>query len=206
MIRWLSMVLILSTTVSACAAPPTPVATPSAVPDQAAVEHPAPDLAIREGWTLHRDEANGFALAYPQTTAQPTLGGEPVFSLTLPADPSTNVVEESIAVRIVPPGQPCTSPLGYGFVAEDLTPVTVELGGLAWLRQTYSGVAAGTASTWVAYSTSRGDHCVSLDYTLRTFDPANLDPTRFPTPPVTVDQPRKAQDFEAIVATFTWLP
>ena len=38
----------------------------------------------------------------------------------------------------------------------------------------------------------------------RTFDPANLDPTRFPTPPVKVDWKAEAQSFEAVVATFVW--
>lgn len=200
MIRRFSLVLLLSIAASACAAQPAPSPEPTLVPEQA-----TPELAIPEGWTAFRDDAHGFALAYPGSTAQPTMSGEAVLSLTFPVDPSTNVVEKTIAVRIVPAGQPCASPLGSGFAPEELEPTTVELGGLSWLRQTRSGAAAGMASTWVAYSTSRGDRCVSLDHTLRTFDPANLDPTRFPTPPVTVDRRSMSQDFEAIVATFTWL-
>lgn len=205
MFRRLFLVLLLPIAASACTATPAPQPDPSAVPDQATQAQATPELAVPDGWTAFRDDAHGFALAYPPTAAQPTTTSEAAFYLTLPADPSTNVVEETIAVRIVPAGQPCASPLGSGFAPEELSPVTVELGGLSWLRQTRSGAAAGTASTWAAYSTSRGDRCVSLDYTLRTYDPANLDPTRFPTPPATVDPRSRSQDFEAIVATFTWL-
>ena len=200
MIRRFSLVLLLSIAAAACAAHPAPSPEPTLVPEQA-----TPELAIPEGWTAFRDDAHGFALAYPTTAAQPTISGEAAFSLTLPADPSTNVVEETVAVRIVPAGQPCASPLGSGFAPEELAPAAVELGGLSWLRQTRSGAAAGTASTWVAYSTSRGDRCVSLDYTLRTFDPANLDPTRFPTPPARVEWSEREAVFEQVVASFMWL-
>jgi hypothetical protein len=205
MLRRLSLVLLLSIAASACTASPAPQTDPSAVPDQAAQAQATPELAVPDGWTAFRDDAHGYALAYPPTAAQPTASGEAAFSLTLPADPSTNVVEETIAVRLVPPGQPCTSPLAYGFAPEELAAATVELGGLSWLRQTRSGVAAGTASTWVAFSTSRGDRCVSLDYTLRTYDPANLDPTRFPTPPIRVEWSERESTFEQLVGTFVWV-
>ena len=202
MIHRLSFVLLLSIAASACTARPAPLSEPTVAPEQA-----TPELApaLPDGWTAYRDDAHGFALAYPASTAQPTLGGEAAFSLTLPADPATNVVEETIAVHIVSAGQPCVSPLGSGFAPEELAPATVELGGLSWLRQTRSGAAAGTASTWVAYTTSRGDRCVSLDYTLRTFDPANLDPTRFPTPPVRVEWSERVAVFEQVVASFRWM-
>ncbi len=79
------------------------------------------------------------------------------------------------------------------------------LSGTSFLRQTHSGVAAGTSTVWVAYTTEREGRCVSLGYELSTFDPANLDPTRFPTPPVSVDWQARIKGFEAIVATFAWL-
>lgn len=204
MVRKLPFVLLLSIAASACAASPSPQTDPSQVAGQATPVQSTPEFAVPDGWTAFLDDASGFAIAYPGSTAQPTTSGEAAF-FTMPADPSTNIIEETIAVRIVPAGQPCASPLGSGFAPEELSPVTVELGGLPWLRQTRSGAAAGTASTWVAYTTSNGDRCVSLDYTLRTFDPANLDPTRFPAPPPSVDPRSRSQVFEAIVATFTWL-
>jgi hypothetical protein len=200
-----SLVLPLSLAVAACAAQVQTGVDPSAIPDRPTLQQSTLQLSAPDGWSSYRDEANGFALAYPQTTSLPSSGGEAAFYLTLPTDPSTNVIEETIAVRIVPPGQPCASPLGSGFAPEELEPTTVELGGLAWLRQSRSGVAAGTASTWVAYSASRKDRCLSLDYTLRTFDPASLDPTRFPTPPARVEWSEREAVFEQLLASFTWL-
>lgn len=60
MIRRITLVLLLSIAAAACAARTTPLAEPTAVPEQA-----TPDLAIPEGWTAFRDDAHSFALAYP---------------------------------------------------------------------------------------------------------------------------------------------
>jgi hypothetical protein len=58
----------------------------------------------------------------------------------------------------------------------------------------------------VVYSTSRGNECVSLDFTLSTYDVANLDPTRFPNPPASIDLAVEQQVFEEITASLRWLP
>jgi len=102
-------------------------------------------------------------------------------------------------------GETCASPLAQGWDPGELAPETVEVNGISFLRQTHSGVAAGTSAVWVTYTARRDQRCAGLGYVLRTFDPANLDPTRFPTPPAAVDWRSKVQGFEAMVATFTWL-
>ena len=99
----------------------------------------------------------------------------------------------------------CASPLAEGWTAEDLSPETVVLNGTSFVRQTHSGVAAGTSTAWAGYTTERDGRCVSIGYELSTFDPGNLDPTRFPTPPVSVDWQARVQGFEAVITTFAWL-
>jgi len=207
MVRLVTFVLILGLASAACAIPstmPPEVATSVPLPTQPSAVPPEVAIAAPEGWSFYRNEELGFGFAYPAAGALTSGEGQTLATIAFPVDPSTNVVEEAVSLSVTGVSQPCASPLGEGFAPEELAPEDVERNGIPFLRQTRSGVAAGTSSTWVAYSTARDGSCVSLGYVLRTFDPANLDPTRFPTPPATVDWQGKVQDFEAMVATFTW--
>jgi hypothetical protein len=160
---------------------------------------------IPEGWTAFASQEVGFAFAYPASAALASAEAPTLATITFPPDPRMNVVEESVTVSGARDGSGCTSPLTEGWPPEDLSPETIEVNGVPFLRQTRSGVAAGTSSIWVAYTTQCDQRCVSLGYVLRTFDPANLDATRFPTPPGKVDVQEHIRVFEAIVATFAWL-
>ncbi len=175
---------------------PTVVATP----DASASYTPAP-----QGWQVFVSEELGFQLAYPDTGTLTAGEGSALSTITFPADPGSNVVEEVVSISGVQGEPGCASPLAEGWSPGELSPETVEVNGVPFLRQTHSGAAAGTSSIWVAYSTQRDQRCASLGYQLRTFDPANLDPTRFPTPPVSVDAADRVRGFEELVATFTWL-
>jgi hypothetical protein len=201
--------IFLLTIALACAgcsasATPTPTAELPALTATPSPDLPAFAFQPPDGWAIFASEGMGFALAYPPP-GQLSVGTEPgLATITFPPDPATNVVEETLSISGVQGAAECVSPLAEGWAPADLSPEIVELNGIAFLRQTRSGVAAGTASTWVAYTTQRDQRCVSLGYQLRTFDPANLDPTRFPTPPASVDLQTRLQAFESIVATFTW--
>ncbi len=164
------------------------------------------DISAPEGWdTSTATIRSGFGFAYPPTGRLAAGEGVTTATIDFAADPATNVVLEVISVSGHAGGELCASPLAEGWTAEELSPETVVLNGTSFLRQTHSGVAAGTSTVWVAYTTDREGRCVSLGYELSTFDPANLDPTRFPTPPVSVDWQARIEGFEAMVATFVWL-
>jgi hypothetical protein len=163
------------------------------------------DFHAPEGWSAYRSDALGFAFAFPGAGTLDASEGTALATIEFAADPLTNVVREVISVSADAGADTCASPLAEGWTAEDLSPETVVLHGTSFVRQTHSGVAAGTSIVWVAYSTERDGRCVSLGYELSTFDPANLDPTRFPTPPVGVGWQARVQGFEAVVATFVWL-
>jgi len=158
-----------------------------------------------DGWTTFSNDELGFAVAYPPAGRLAAGEGEMLATVNFPADPATNVVEEIIKLSGGSRTGTCSSPLAEAWAYDELTPEAVVLNGIVFLRQSHSGVAAGTSSIWVAYTTEREARCVSLGYELRTFDPANLDPTRFPTPPAAVARRERVHDFEAVVATFTWL-
>lgn len=207
MLRMIAIASILALAALACGLRPTAttVAPPPSPPATGAPGSEEPALSVPPGWSVYRSQEYGFTFAYPGSAVRVPGQGDLLDTLTLPADPSTNVLEEAIAIRLAPGSGPCTSPLAEGFAPEEVPSQAVERNGVSFLRQEHSGVAAGTAIGWVAYSTSRGDRCVSLDYTLSTFDPGNLDPTRFPTPPASVSREDREAVFEQLVATFVWL-
>lgn len=174
-------------------------------PTQVSVSPTDVSIPAPAGWSLYRSQDLGFGFAYPAAAVLTSGEGETLATMAFPPDPSTNVVEETVTVSATNAAQICASPLAEGWPPGELAPESLVMNGTTFVRQTHSGVAAGTSTTWVAFTTSRAERCVSLDYTISTYDPANLDPTRFPTPPVRVDVQSKVRGFEALVATFTWL-
>jgi len=195
-------VLVIALAATACGPTSTvaPVTPPVTVVLTQAVEIHAP-----EGWGTYRSDALGFGFAYPPSGTLAAGEGTALATIEFAIDPATNIVREVISVSGDAGADTCASPLAGGWMAEDLSPETIVLNGISFLRQGHSGVAAGTSTVWAAYSTERNGRCVSLGYELSTFDPANLDPTRFPTPPASVSWEDREPVFEQLVATFVWL-
>jgi hypothetical protein len=202
----LPAVLVVGLCACACAvdSPLAPTTTPKALAAPTPSPAAAPTFVAPDGWDILADDELGFAVAYPSGAVLTPGEGESRARISFPPDAATNVVEEILTLYGAVGAGPCSSPMAAGWGAVELTPETVVLNGISFLRQSHSGVAAGTSSVWVAYTTEREGRCVSLGYELRTFDPANLDPTRFPAPPATVDRRERVHSFEAIVATFVW--
>jgi hypothetical protein len=80
------------------------------------------------------------------------------------------------------------------------TSETVVINGISWLKQTGGDGTAGHINTWTAYSTSRNNVCVSLDFVLRAANPGV-----FTTPPPLFDEAAESAVFGQIVGTYTWL-
>ena len=208
MARRLSLASVLCLLAAAC------TLTPNPPPATQAVKTPVPelpttpgigDVSAPQGWSTYRNEELAFGFAYPASGLLAPGEGEILATISYPPDLAANVLEETVLVGGLAGSETCASPLAQGWEPGELAPETVEVNGVSFLRLTHFGVAAGTSAVWVAYTAHRDQRCASLGYVLRTFDPANLDPTRFPTPPAAVDWQSKVQGFEAMVATFTWL-
>ncbi len=99
---------------------------------------------------------SGSAFAYPGAGTLAAGEGITLVTIDFAADPATNVVREVISVSgdAEAPTR-AQARLAEGWTAEDLSPEIVVLNGISFLRQTHSGVAAGTSTVWVAYSTER---------------------------------------------------
>ena len=158
------------------------------------------------GWTVYRDPDGRFGFWFPAPAAlvQPEAVENARIEFSSPAP--TNVVEEALMVHAEGSPVGCDGYLSQEFDPASLQSEAIQLGGVDFVRQIHSGAAAGTATVRVAYSTPRGSLCVTLDFILSTYDVANLDPTKFPTPPASVDVSSEMERFEDIAASFRWLP
>jgi hypothetical protein len=74
------------------------------------------------------------------------------------------------------------------------------INGITFLKETGEDGTAGHINKWTAYSTTRGNACVSLDFVLRAANPGV-----FTTPPPLYDEVAESLVFGQIVSTFQWL-
>jgi hypothetical protein len=180
------------------------------IPDPASQANPPLSQARSQdlpgtGLISYTDDFVGFSFMYPSTATLQEGSTEGTRGITYLNDTSTNVIEAYISVTSQTNSAPCVSPVAKGWAPTDLETERVELGGTPFIKQSHSGVAAGTSITWVVYTTERDERCVGLAFALSTFDPGNLDPTRFPDPPTSIDIHQAFLNFEDIVSTFRWL-
>lgn len=156
----------------------------------------APDL--QPGWTLYRNDRDGFEFGYPAgTLAPPTAQEDGSTRIDLPFAPDTNLLEKYVQFYVLS-ADSCSSPLLIGL---NSSAQTVTIGNLTWTQETYSGVGLGNLYEYVAYSSTNGTMCVSLAFILHSANVGN-----YPTPPAEFDRTAESQAFMDIMSTFRWLP
>ena len=109
----------------------------------------------------------------------------------------TNLASKYLEVIVAENFSTCQSPLSSNPSHE--TSETVVINGISWLKQTGGDATAGHINTWTAYSTSRDNVCVSLDFVLRAANPGV-----FTTPPPLFDEAAESAVFGQIVGTYAW--
>ena len=118
--------------------------------------------------------------------------------ILLPFASGTNLSEKYLDVIVVENASSCRSPLATSSMLE--TSETVVINGITFLKETGQDGTAGHINKWTAYSTSRDNACVSLDFVLRSVNPGV-----FTTPVPLYDEAAETGVFGQIVATYTWL-
>lgn len=117
--------------------------------------------------------------------------------INLPFVAGTNLASKYLEVIVAENFSTCQSPLSSNPSHE--TSETVVINGISWLKQTGGDATAGHINTWTAYSTSRDNVCVSLDFVLRAANPGV-----FTTPPPLFDEAAESAVFGQIVGTYAW--
>ena len=151
------------------------------------------------GWTIFTNSKYGFQLQYP-SAGQLLAGNTDTYArIDLPFAQGTNLRHKYLEVVVAENANPCESPFASG--GTPAPPETVVLNGIPFLKQTASEGAAGNQYHWVAFSTSRNNVCVSLDFMLHS-----LGVGAFPTPqPLEYDFALESAVFEQIASTYVWL-
>jgi len=151
-----------------------------------------------DGWLTFTNLTYGFEFKYPPGSQ--VVVGEPdnYARIDLPFVQGTNLREKYLEVIVQENSNLCESPLATQSGPE--TSETVIINGISFLKQTGSDAGAGHLHEWIAYSTFRGNICVSLDFILHSLNAGN-----FPTPPPVFDFAAESAVFGQIVETYTWL-
>ncbi len=148
-------------------------------------------------WLTYSNTAFGFQFKYPP---QAEISEEDFNALRmdLPFTPGTNLREKYLEMRAVEGADPCQSPLATRSRLE--TSETVVINGISFLKQTGGDAGAGNIHEWIAYSTLKGNLCVSMSLILHSLNAGN-----FPTPPPVFDKAAESQVFTQMMSTFGWI-
>ena len=169
---------------------PTPTSTPGG-PTSTPTSTPASD------WIPFINTKYGFQFLYPNGS-QLLAGATATYArINLPFVPGTNLASKYLEVIVAENFSTCQSPLTTN--PDHETAETVVINGISWLKQTGSDATTGHINIWNAYSASRDNVCVSLDFVLRAADPGD-----FTTPPPLFDKAAESAVFGQIVGTYAW--
>jgi hypothetical protein len=122
--------------------------------------------------------------------------------INLPFIPGTNLVEKYLEVTVFENLPVCTSPLTSGYApgsysSQQVTSIT----GIQFTKESGQGGAAGQIYDWVAYSTTKGTACISMNFVLHAANPFN-----FPVPPPLFNRAVESAVFLDIISSFGWTP
>ena len=178
---------------------PVPTATQTPIPDTS----PTPTIQVTPttpagNWLTFTNFTYGFQFNYPAEGQILPDGTDNFTRIDLPFVQGTNLREKYLEMIVLENANPCRSPLATSSMLE--TSETVVVNGITFLKETGGDGGVGHLHQWVAYSTSKDNVCVSLDFILHSLNAGN-----FPTPPPVFDYDTESAVFGQIVSTFAWL-
>ena len=178
---------------------PVPTVTQTPIPDTS----PTPTIQVTPttpagNWLTFTNFTYGFQFNYPAEGQILPDGTDNFTRIDLPFVQGTNLREKYLEMIVLENANPCRSPLATSSMLE--TSETVVVNGITFLKETGGDGGVGHLHQWVAYSTSKDNVCVSLDFILHSLNAGN-----FPTPPPVFDYDTESAVFGQIVSTFAWL-
>ena len=178
--------------------PPSSTPTPTDVPG-GPINSPTPGTTPVPGdWLTFTNLTYGFEFKYPPQGQIEADGTDNHTRIDLPFVQGTNLREKYLEVTVAENANPCRSPLASSSILQ--TSETVIINGISFLKETGADAGVGHLHQWIAYSTSRDNVCVSLDFILHSLNPGN-----FATPPPVFDYAAESAVFGQIVSTYAWL-
>jgi len=170
---------------------PTFTPTPTAVP-ATATPTPTATSSTTGDWSTYQNVKYGFFFKFPpgSSIANQSDTGVRVY---LPIIAGTNLHQKYLDVNVAEGVSPCKSP-GSNPVA---TSENVTFNGIQFLKETWSLGAAGHMGDYTAYSTAKGNGCISLTFLLWSVNPGAVE-----TPPPLFDRAAESAVFSTILSTY----
>jgi hypothetical protein len=152
------------------------------------------------GQLTYTNQKYSFQFTYP-ASAVVTTSQDNFARLNLPFISGTNLVEKYLEVTIFENVSSCTSPLTNGLApgSFESQPMT-GMNGIQFIKESAQESALGHVYEWVAYSTSKGTACISMNFVLHSTNPLNN-----PVPPPVYNKDSESAVFLDIVSTFNWI-
>lgn len=151
------------------------------------------------GAQTYTNQKYAFKFNYPAQSLL-TSQTESTAHIVLPIVAGTNLKEKYLDVSVRENLATCTSPLTAGYAPGSFTSEPVIINGIGFIKESGSEGALGQFYDWTAYSTTKGNACISLSFVLHSFNAGNL-----PTPPPLFDKTAESSVFGTILSTFAWL-
>ncbi|NPV87519.1 MAG: hypothetical protein HPY45_16100 [Anaerolineae bacterium] len=175
-------------------APPAVTETPVPFP----VPHTlTPANASQPGWEMYTDNQFGFTVSYPPNSTFDDTSGEA--RIYLPVQPDTNLSEKYLILAPRHQAESCSGEAYLGFSPSESPPEMVTLGGSSFSKESGHDAGAGNIFSYISYSTTKEDICLSLIFVLHSTNPANYD-----NPPPEYNWEEETAVFEEIVSTLRW--
>jgi hypothetical protein len=159
---------------------PTPTATP-----------------VLSDWLGYTNLFYGFKFRYPPHLEDIPPQNPNYHRIELPFNHNTNLIEKYLEVFVVENANPCQSPLATQLMQAS---ENVTINGISFLKQTGGDAGMSHLHEWVAYSTLRGNACISMDFMLHSVAPGV-----YTTPPPVFDKAAESVVFSQIMSAFEWL-
>jgi hypothetical protein len=177
---------------SAVTATPTPTQVATATPTATPTASPTPIATDTTGWNTYVNGARAFTFKFPSGSTTEDLsdtGGR----INLPFTAGTNLRDKRLDVSIVEGVSPCKAPGSNPMaVTENLT-----FNGIPFLMQTWEEGATSHRGDNTAYSTAKGNACITLNFLLWSVVPEVVQ-----TPPPVFDRVAESAAFTTIMSTY----
>jgi hypothetical protein len=151
--------------------------------------------ALPPDWLGYTNSTYGFQFRYPPRLEDIPPQNPNYHRIDLSFNHNTNLIEKYLEVFVVENADPCRSPLAAQLMRAS---ENVTINGISFLKQTGGDAGMSHQHEWVAYSTLRGNACISMDFMLHSVNA--IDP-----PPPVFDKVAESAVFSQIMSTFGWL-
>ncbi len=168
---------------------PTATATLTTTPTATAT---SPSTTI-PGWSTYQNNKYLFSFQFPPRTIVASVSDNSG-RLYLPIlTPGTNLLQKVLDVSVAEGVSPCKSPDSN----PNIPPENVTFNGISWLKETWVEGATSHRGDFTAYSTAKGNACITLTFWFWSVVPEVME-----TPPPPFDPVAESEVFRTMMSTY----